>query len=173
MRQFAVQQSSGGTIEAPSSPAHTSAALAATIERLRDAGQRVTPQRVLILGVFTRGEHLTAHEVYARVARVNPAVNRSTVYRTLERLRDLGLLSETDLGGSERHFEILGEDRHHHLVCRGCGALFRFDDELVRPLREMARARYDFAARIDHLALFGLCARCQATAPVAIDADDD
>jgi Fur family ferric uptake transcriptional regulator len=147
-------------------------ALAATVGRLRAAGQRVTPQRVLILGMFAAGEHLTAHEVYARVAQVSPAVNRSTVYRTLERLRDLGLLSETDLGDAERHFELLGDDRHHHLVCRGCGAMLLLGDEFVRPLREAARARYGFVARIDHLALFGLCSRCQDTMPAPADEDD-
>jgi Fur family ferric uptake transcriptional regulator len=129
--------------------------------RLRRAGQRVTPQRLLILGAFRPGEHLAADEVFARVERTLPAVNRSTVYRTLELFRDLGLVSETDLGGGVRQFELL-DGRHHHLICRGCGAMLELDDELVRPLRETVHARYGFAAGIDHLALFGRCAACEA-----------
>ena len=127
--------------------------------RLRRAGQRVTPQRLLILGAFRPGEHLAADEVFARVERALPAVNRSTVYRTLELFRDLGLVSETDLGGGVRQFELL-VGRHHHLICRECGAMLELDDDLVRPLREAVRARYGFAAAIDHLALFGRCAAC-------------
>ena len=133
---------------------------AALAERLRQAGQRVTPQRLVILGALTLGEHLSADEVFARVEPLLPAVNRSTVYRTLELFRDLGLVSETDLGGGVRQFELL-DRRHHHLICRSCGHVLELDDALIAPLREAIRDRYAFAAGIDHLALFGRCAGCE------------
>jgi Fur family ferric uptake transcriptional regulator len=130
--------------------------------RLRAVGQRVTPQRLMILGAFAQaGEHLSADEVYARVGPLSPAVNRSTVYRTLELFRDLGLISETDLGGGVRHFELLDDGRHHHLICRDCGVMLVLDDDLVQPLRDGIRERYGFAPTLDHLALFGLCAYCK------------
>jgi Fur family transcriptional regulator, ferric uptake regulator len=130
--------------------------------RLRAVGQRVTPQRLMILGAFARaGEHLTADEVVARVGPLSPAVNRSTVYRTLELFRDLGLISETDLGGGVRHFELLDDGRHHHLICRDCGVMLVLDDDLVQPLRDGIRERYGFAPTLDHLALFGLCSYCK------------
>jgi Fur family transcriptional regulator, ferric uptake regulator len=133
--------------------------------RLRAVGQRVTPQRLLILNAFARpGEHLTADEVYARVGPLAPAVNRSTLYRTLELFRDLGLISETDLGGSVRHFELLDDGRHHHLICRDCGGMLVLDDDLIAPLRDGIRNRYGFNPAIDHLALFGLCRECQVDA---------
>lgn len=131
--------------------------------RLRSIGQRATPQRLLILGAFANPcEHLTAEEVYDRVGPLAPAVNRSTVYRTLELFRDLGLISETDLGGGVRHFELIDDHRHHHLICRNCGAMLEIDDELVAPLRDAARKRYGFEVTIDHLALFGWCAHCRS-----------
>ena len=118
---------------------------------------------MLILGAFaSQGEHLTAEEVYARVEHFAPAVNRSTVYRTLELFRDLGLITETDLGGGVRHFELLVGGRHHHLICRDCHAMIELADDLVQPLRDDIRARYGFDPNIDHLALFGRCAECEA-----------
>lgn len=134
---------------APSSPAG----------RLRRVGQRVTPQRLVILGAMRPGEHLSADDVFARVEPLLPGVNRSTVYRTLELFRDLGLVSMTDLGGGARQFELFDEP-HHHLICHRCGAQLELDDALVEPLREGIRARYGFAPAIDHLALFGFCAAC-------------
>jgi Fur family ferric uptake transcriptional regulator len=129
---------------------------------LRAVGQRVTPQRLLILGAFARpGEHLTAEEVWARVGPLSPAVNRSTVYRTLELFRDLGLISETDLGGGVRQYELLADGRHHHLICRDCGGMLVLDDALVEPLRESILKRYGFVANVDHLALFGQCDYCR------------
>jgi len=154
----------------PNSPPDAAAESAAM--RLRRAGQRATPQRLVILGALRSGEHLSADEVFAHVEPLLPGVNRSTVYRTLELFRDLGLASETDLGAGVRQFELLDDRRHHHhLVCRHCGASLELDDALVAPLREAIRGRYGFAAGIDHLALFGRCAACARTAIAAEDAD--
>ena len=128
-------------------------------ERLRRVGQRATPQRLIILGALQHGEHLSADDVFARVEPQLPAVNRSTVYRTLELFRDLGLVSMTDLGGGARQFELIDEP-HHHLICHRCGHMLQLDDDLVEPLRESIRRRYGFSPGIDHLALFGYCAEC-------------
>ena len=128
-------------------------------DRLRRVGQRVTPQRLVILGALIPGEHLSADDVFARVEPLLPGVNRSTVYRTLELFRDLGLVSMTDLGSGARQFELL-DDLHHHLICHRCGAITELDDALVDPLRDGIRDRYGFAPAIDHLAIFGFCAAC-------------
>jgi Fur family ferric uptake transcriptional regulator len=139
----------------------TQAELAA---RLREVGQRVTPQRLVILGAFgPPGDHLTADEIFAEVECFAPAINRSTVYRTLELFRDIGLISETDLGGGVRQYELLEHGRHHHLICRDCGEMVELDDAVIEPLRQAARERYGFEPCIEHLALFGWCAECAAT----------
>ena len=137
--------------------------------RLRAIGQRVTPQRLLILGAFARpGGHLTAEGVSERVGPLSPAVNRSTVYRTLEHFRDLGLITETDLDGGVRHFELPDDDRHHHPICRTCGAMPVMADEPIAPLRDRVRERYGFDATIDHLALLGRCPACRREADGAV-----
>src|SRR3954451_7249994 len=128
-------------------------------DRLRRVGQRATPQRLIILGALQPGEHLSADDVFARVEPQLPAVNRSTVYRTLELFRDLGLVSMTDLGGGARQFELIDEP-HHHLICHRCGHMLQLDDDLVEPLRDSIRGRYGFSPGVDHLALFGYCSEC-------------
>jgi len=129
--------------------------------RLRSIGQRATPQRLVILGALEQGRHLSADEIYARIEGTIPGLNRSTVYRNLELLRDLGLISETDLGGGTREYELI-EERHHHLVCRTCGEQWELADDVVSPLRERIAIQYGFTAGIDHLAIFGTCAVCQS-----------
>lgn len=132
-------------------------------QRLHATGQRVTAQRLAVLGAFTvPGEHLSAEEIGDRVERAMPAVNRSTVYRTLERFRDLGLITETDLGGGVRQYELLDGARHHHLICHKCRRMIELDDALLDQLRDEIYARYGFSAGIEHLALFGVCADCAA-----------
>lgn len=131
---------------------------------LRSADQRATPQRVMILAVLQGAEnHLTADEVFQRLGPMSNALNRSTVYRTLERFRDAGIVSETDLGGGVRVFELLDHERHHHLICRVCNVMVEMDDETVEPMRTAIRARYGFEPHVDHLAIWGVCAHCAET----------
>ena len=127
---------------------------------LHEHGLRATPQRRTILAVFRPGEHLSADDVSERLE-PDLMIDRATIYRTLERFRDEGILSETDLGGGVRQFEMLQPELHHHLVCLQCQREITMDDALVMPLRDTIRDQYGFVPRIDHLAIFGYCADCQ------------
>jgi Fur family transcriptional regulator, ferric uptake regulator len=132
-------------------------------ERLRAGGQRLTPQRLLILELlYVHGDHVTADELFEQARARYPYLNISTVYRTLELLRDVGIVSETDLGDGRRHFALLSDDRHHHLICLSCGYVQEVEDGLFDPLRRELRAGYGFEPRIDHLAIFGVCSGCAA-----------
>lgn len=130
---------------------------------LRTAGQRATPQRITVLeSLVDADSHLTADQVFNQVSDRLPAMTISTVYRTLERLRDVGLVTETDLGEGVRHFELLGGNPHHHLICQNCGYMFDLADSAVEELRDRIVRDYGFAPRLDHLAVFGLCSHCQS-----------
>lgn len=133
-------------------------------ERLRASGQRLTPQRLLILELlYAHGDHATADEIHVAAQARYPYLNISTVYRTLELLRDIGIISETDLGDGRRHFALISADRHHHLICLHCGYVQEIDDERFDDLRANLRERHGFEARIDHLAIFGACQPCAAS----------
>lgn len=131
-------------------------------ERLHAQGERLTPQRLMVLEVLqSSGGHLTAEEVYAHVIARSPYVGRATIYRALAWLKDQGLVSVTDLGLGQAQFQYLTDHRHHHLVCLGCGTQQEFPDDLVSPLATTLHDRYGFRPRLDHLAFFGYCQRCQ------------
>ena len=133
--------------------------------RLRARGERLTPQRLLVLEALRDGRgHLTAEAIYEQVQIKYPYVNLTTIYRSLSWLKTQGLVSETDLGGGQVEYEYLDELRHHHLVCLQCGRKEEFGDDLVAPLAAALRERYGFAPRLDHLAVFGRCRHCQGAA---------
>ena len=131
------------------------------IESLREVGYRLTPQRMLILSIIHDSKgHITAEEIHSRVVKQYPFVDISTVYRTLQLLKKLRLVSETDLGGGRVQYELTQEARHHHLVCRQCGATYPLDDEVIDPLRERLLEKHGFQADMEHFAIFGLCREC-------------
>lgn len=132
------------------------------ISELRRAGHRLTPQRDLILSTLVESPgHVTAQTILGAVRKQYPRVNKSAVYRTLDLLTELGLVHPTDVGGGQRVYELHRHPHHHHLVCRRCHATQRVDAHLFLPLQRSLRARYGFAADLDHFAVFGMCRRCQ------------
>ena len=129
---------------------------------LRRTGQRPTPQRIMILSVLVeRGTHMTAEAIYEFVRRTYPHINLSTVYRTLEMLRDHRVVSETDLGGGARQFEYIRHP-HHHLICLRCGQILEMDPKALVALYDHVLDAYGFHARLDHFAIFGYCRACAA-----------
>ena len=133
----------------------------AMAQELARQGLRMTPQRLMILSeIETSESHISAEEIHQRITERYPNVNISTVYRTLELLHRLGLVTETDLGEGRVRYHPAEKGHHHHLVCEGCGTIIDLDDALLDPLKDELRRRYGFAAELKHLAILGRCADC-------------
>jgi Fur family ferric uptake transcriptional regulator len=132
------------------------------IDVLRAQGLRTTPQRVIIFEAIEKLEgHLTAEDIFAEVQQVNPYISLATIYRTLELLQDLDLVTSTNLGGNQTYYALKDHCSHHHLVCQACGGIEEFRDDILEPVRMMLAERYGFEARTDHLSIFGLCKECR------------
>jgi Fe2+ or Zn2+ uptake regulation protein len=131
-------------------------------ELLRDRGQRVTTQRLLIHR-FLRGHqgHVTAEQVLAGVADGLPGTALPTVYATLELFEELGLVRRVQTGGGTMVFDPRTEP-HHHLTCKRCGAVQDVEApvELAGVLRRARRA--GFAAEHAEVVVSGLCRDCSA-----------
>jgi Fur family ferric uptake transcriptional regulator len=122
----------------------------------------MTPQRMMILTSLRHAPgHLTAADIYDRVKEAYPYVDISTVYRTLTVLKDMRLISETHMGTGDAAFEWVGDERHHHLICRKCGGVTQLDHKYLEELGTELARDLGFRADIDHFAIFGLCAGCQ------------
>lgn len=127
---------------------------------LRSHGLRMTPQRQLVLDAVRQLGHATPEQVHSSVQQVADSVNITTVYRTLELLEELGLVTHTHLSHGAPTYHPADEREHIHLVCRGCGTVEGVDPDLLEPLaRQLERSR-GFEVDIGHVALFGRCATC-------------
>ncbi len=133
----------------------------ASNETLRKRGYKLTPQRYLILSVIQEAEeHLSVEQITERVQKRNPYVSLSTIYRTLELLRELGLVRENRLPGEQPHFEAAEGKAHHHLVCRNCRAIIHLDDTLLGNLNELLEEQYHFHGLTLDLVAAGYCDAC-------------
>lgn len=132
-------------------------------EVLRARGLRMTPQRQLVLDAVRQLGHATPEQVHQSVQRVADSVNITTVYRTLELLEELGLVTHTHLSHGAPTYHPAGEHQHIHLVCRSCGSVEGVAPKVLEPLAEELAGRHGFLVDVGHVALFGRCATCEET----------
>jgi Fur family ferric uptake transcriptional regulator len=128
---------------------------------LNMAGTRFTSQRALILEIIRQGEgHLDADEIYRRARQKQPRLSLSTVYRTVQALKKLGLIEELLFDESHHHYEAKPPTKHHHLVCLGCGRVIEFEYPLSRIKRNVAGGE-DFEIVDADIRMTGYCPRCR------------
>jgi Fe2+ or Zn2+ uptake regulation protein len=130
-------------------------------ELLRKQGYRLTPQRHMILSVIQEAnDHLSIDQIAERVQQRNPYVSLSTIYRTLELLRKLGLIRENHLPGEQPHYEAARGSAHHHLICHRCHATIHLDETLLGDLHERLQEEYHFHNLTLDLVAAGYCSVC-------------
>ncbi len=126
------------------------------VNQLRRRGKRVTRERELLLRVIAQNAHLDAEEIHRLARREHPQIGLATVYRTMNLLKELDLVSTVGLGEPHNHFELCAED-HIHLVCLTCGRVV--DVPAPAAVRRVAE-REGFAVHRVSAEISGTCRTC-------------
>jgi Fe2+ or Zn2+ uptake regulation protein len=135
----------------------------ATISRraLNTAGKRITHQRTLIMDIIRQGQgHLDADEIYRRARQRGSRLSLSTVYRTLQVMKDLDMVAELRFDEAHHHYEVKPAAEHYHLVCRECGRVIEFNYPLSRNLKKAVPEAKDFDIEETKVDIIGYCPRC-------------
>ena len=142
----------------------------AEIERLKnnlkEKGYKLTPQRRAIVDIIIKmeGKHLTAEELYDLVKIECPEIGLATVYRTVQLLEELGVVSRLDLNDGCNRYELVHEDenhQHHHLICTNCGKVIEVEEDLLEGLEEDIESKYKFLIKNHSLKFYGICDDCK------------
>lgn len=138
------------------------------IALLKSKGLKITKQRLLILKALAEcaDEHLTAEEIYEIVKADCPEIGLATVYRTIQLLLELHLIDRVNLDDGFVRYEIgngkegAAKHRHHHLICRKCGKVMSFQDDLLEGLEDKIRKTTGFQVMDHEVKLYGYCKEC-------------
>jgi len=128
-----------------------------------EKGLKSTKQRDAVAEVFfSTSGHISAEELYLKVAKSHPGIGLTTVYRTLKLLTEAGLAKERRFG-EQGVFEKEDNGRHHdHLICTRCGKIIEFKEPDIEKMQEDVARRYNFVV-VDHkMELYGLCRHCSS-----------
>jgi Fur family transcriptional regulator, ferric uptake regulator len=138
---------------------------ATTADRLRDAGERVTRQRLLVADALVAvGRQATAQELYDELRSRSPRIGRATVFRTLEALVAAGVARRLEQDGHVYAYVACRPEHHHHLACNGCGRVEEIGEGYISPVADRVAAERGFRIDDARLDFYGLCARCAALA---------
>lgn len=123
----------------------------------------MTGPRQAVLGVLAaRRDHLNAEQIFDLVTDESPTVARSTVYRALEALSNMGVVTHVHTGHGPTVYHLAAAHADHlHLECGRCGRLLDVPDDLLDDVASRLVADFDFALDADHTALAGVCDRCR------------
>jgi Fur family ferric uptake transcriptional regulator len=139
--------------------------------RLREHGFRITPQRQLVLEAVEELRHGTPEEILVEVQRTASGVNLSTIYRTLEVLEDVGLVTHAHIGHGAPTYHAVDEHVHIHLVCDRCRKVLSIPASVATSFVDALRTDYGFHTDIAHVSVHGYCENCDEL-PRQVEADD-
>lgn len=135
------------------------------LEELSSKGVRLTAQRRVLIETMQEAEdHLDAASLLALARKREPGIDRATVYRTIEKLKRLGLVDELDLmhmNGEKHYYEVKTKQDHVHLACLQCGRIEEFRSPLFEQLKREITEQTGFEIRVTRLEAGGRCRACR------------
>ncbi len=134
------------------------------LDVLQQRGRRLSAARRVILEVlFAADGPMTAEAIGAVIDGRPPRSDRASIYRNLETLQELGLVTHVHLlGHGPGLYALAGAEEREYLVCERCHAVQVVAPRQLDEVRTMLLKQFGFAARFDHFPVFGLCASCSA-----------
>jgi Fe2+ or Zn2+ uptake regulation protein len=139
------------------------------VERMRSMGLRLTGQRRVLAELLDdASDHLDAEQVYQRARARDSSIHRATVYRTLNRLKKLGLVDELDLmhiSGERHYYEVRPSTLHIHLVCTSCKGVDEPSESFWDELKRRVEQENGFRPEVVRIEMAGVCSSCQRKRP--------
>lgn len=132
------------------------------IQRLKQAGHRLTQARLTILAILEaeRG-HTTSADILAKVKQVNPAIGRASIFRTLDLFTQLGIVRPTYIDTSlTPTYVLMHGGHHHHVICTHCRRFIEFEDCGLETLTQSLERRLNIKISGHLLEFYGVCQPC-------------
>lgn len=131
------------------------------IDSLSDSGYKVTPQRIEVITALLNLNHPTVGEIEDQVHQRYPRISTSTIYGTLELLKDLNQIQQVTKP-SKVHYDVVRKP-HPHFICRKCGQVTDIERSELQGLVESVSREVNFSFRRLETNFYGVCNKCQDT----------
>lgn len=131
------------------------------VTSLREEGHRITPQRIAIMDyLLNTEEHPSADLIHATVKKRYPTVSLSTVYKTLDLLKERKIVNEIDVDGGSRFDAHI--DEHINLVCLNCGKIEDVDEKGLKNIQVKVARKSEYLIIKGSFEMHGYCSKCKS-----------
>lgn len=131
---------------------------------IKKKGMKYTEQRAVILQILVNlDEHLNAEDIHKIIQKEHPNHNIgiATIYRTLNFLEEVNLISSIHFGHEGKKYEGNTKDHHDHLICTSCGKIVEFVDNEIESKQEDIARDNNFIIKSHTMQIYGICQKCQ------------
>jgi Fur family transcriptional regulator, ferric uptake regulator len=133
------------------------------LQNLQKSGYRLTgPRRVIAEIMISSDRALEPLEVFNLGRQEYPGLGLVTVYRTLEKFEEMGLVERVHQPDGCHRYLRAAQGHEHLLLCTGCGQAVYFSGDDLDELMDLIAQRSGYAVHDHLLQMFGRCADCQA-----------
>lgn len=132
------------------------------LQALQNDGCRITHARRAIVNLLIQSDRaLGPIEIYDLARKEYSALGLVTVYRTLEKLEELGLIQRVHMPDGCHRYLKSAQGHEHLLLCTKCGKTVTFRGDDLNQLSLNVSQKTGFVIQDHWLQLFGLCPKCQ------------
>jgi Fur family ferric uptake transcriptional regulator len=136
------------------------------LQKLLDAGIKVTKHKIAILQLFDLHKHLDANQIHSLLSIQGNDISQATIYRVLSTFEEHHIIAKHNFREDQSIYELADPETHHdHLICIRCNHMIEFFDSTIEQIQEQIAAKNKFTI-VDHsLTLYGICETCATTTP--------
>ncbi len=129
------------------------------MQKYRDKGLKLTPQRLAILEYLDGNKsHPSADDIYSEIKMKFPMMSFATVYNTIETLKKRGELVELTIDPERRHYDP-DTSLHHHLICKQCKKIVDIHRDFSINIPDDQKGTFEVLG--NHIEFYGICPRCK------------
>ena len=140
---------------------HSNARYDVIAKKLKESGNKLTPQRLVIARILAESEeHPSVEDIYKQLRRKFPGISQATVYRNIMLLKSLGEVLEIGFAGGSTRYDGQKPYPHPHVICLKCNKIIDPDLESLRDMTKEIIDESGFEIVTYRLDFFGICPEC-------------
>ena len=133
------------------------------IQKLRDNGYSITPQRLAIVKILAKSEgHPSVDNIHVQIKKEFPTMSLATVYRNILLVKSLGELLELGFPDGSNRYDGNKPTPHPHVICIKCKKIVDPDLDSLDELEKEVALETNFRILYHRLDFFGICSKCMA-----------
>jgi Fe2+ or Zn2+ uptake regulation protein len=130
---------------------------------LKSKGLRMTPSKEILIQFFLdhQKSHVPFKDLQDHLVEKLPDIDRTTIYRNIEKFISLGLIQELDLPNKGKVFQyIFNKQVHHYYICKSCSKTIKGDEQLFKKIEKAIKDVHDFSKSNLSVVFYGFCSKC-------------